>query len=281
VTEFQVDTTWSPLEGDADSIVARYPQPLLTLAQGDVPAFILRRAFNPDHCSSLVRRFYERGLLYDPRRPDGSSTPRVDIGTSLGHLSASREKFFAHASATHALYETLFESYDDPVKTIYDTLSRLAPGKRVMVAREPDGQLYGPAIFRTYYPGAGHGPHFDSVSKRSKLFDYAVSRFKHQFAGVLCFQNAEDDGETAQSLLYRCQWTPDLQPVLTEGRFHAHAAERNIARVRIEIQPGDLYFFFSETVHEVPPAVKGDVPRIVLAVFFGMSPEDEEIYVWS
>lgn len=272
---------WLPIEGNVDSILAQYPQPLVALTWGKAPAFILRRAFNPDHCAALVRRFYERGLLYDPRCPDAPNTPRVDIGSSLGNLAASREKFFAHARETHALFETLFDGYDNPVKTIYDILTRLAPDKRVMVAREPDGQLYGPAIFRTYYPGVGHKPHFDSVSKRSKLFDYAVSRFQHQFSGVLCFQNAEEDDERAQCFLYQRRWTPDLQPVLEADTFHSYAAKHNVARVRIELQPGDLYFFCSEFIHEVPPAVQGDAPRIVLAVFLGMSPKDEEIFVWS
>ena len=47
-----------------------------------------------------------------------------------------------------------------------------------------------------------------------------------------------------------------------------------------DLEPGDLYFFFTENIHEVP-AVVGDQPRAVLASFFAMSPDDDEIYVWS
>jgi len=36
----------------------------------------------------------------------------------------------------------------------------------------------------------------------------------------------------------------------------------------------------SETIHEVPH-VFGNTPCIVLAVFFAMSEDDEEIFVWS
>ncbi|MCZ6677838.1 MAG: hypothetical protein O7E52_11375, partial [Candidatus Poribacteria bacterium] len=155
----------------------------------------------------------------------------------------------------------------------------LAPDKRVMVAHEPDGRLYGPAIFRTYYESVGHGPHFDSVAKRSKLFNYAVSRFEKQFAGVLCFQNAEADGETGQAFLYHHQWTPDMSEGWNKS-FHRYAAEHRIERIRVELEPGDFYVFCSETIHEVPP-VRGDTPRIVLAAFFAMSEDDDQIFVWS
>ena len=50
--------------------------------------------------------------------------------------------------------------------------------------------------------------------------------------------------------------------------------------MQIHLEPGDLYFFFSENYHEVP-AVCGDRPRAVLAIFFAMSPDRDEIYVWS
>lgn len=275
------DRPWNPVEPDLDTILSCYPLPLIDLAEGRIPAVILRGAFNPDHCVALVKRFYQLGLLYDPRSEKGDKpTPRVDIGTSLGNRAADPEAFFQHAVQTHKLFETLFDGYNNPVKLIYDTISAFAPDKHVMVAHEFDGRLYGPAIFRTYYEGVGHGPHFDSVSKRSKLFNYAVSRFEKQFAGVLCFQNSEDDEESGQAFLYRRQWTPELQEYLQNGTFHQYAAAHGIERIRIELEPGDLYFFCSETIHEVPP-IRGNAPRIVLAVFFGMSKDDEEIFVWS
>ena len=271
---------WIPVEPNLETILAQHPRPLKDLAEGRIPAVLMRRAFHPEHCTALVRRFYERGLLYDPRTPGGDKPARrVDIGTSLGSHGRNPEGFFAHAKQTHELYETLFDGYDNPVKFIYNTLSALAPDKRVMVAHEPDGRRYGPAIFRTYYEGVGHNPHFDSVSKRSKLSNYAVSRFEKQFAGVLCFQNAEDDEETGQAFLYRHQWTPDM-PEGWNKTFHEYASARGIERVRVELEPGDFYVFCSETIHEVPPP-RGDRPRIVLAAFFAMSEDEEEIFVWS
>ena len=268
---------WAPVEAGLGEILQAHERPLELLGRGEVPALVMRRAYDPAHCAALVERFYERGLLYDPRVA-GEPASRVDVGTSLGRHRDDPEGFFAHARQTHALFETLFEGYDDPVAFMYETLSALAPGKRVMVAREPDGGLYGPAIFRTYYEGVGHTPHFDSARKRSKLFDLQVSRFEKQFAAVLCFQNASEDEEGGHAFLYRRQWSEELTEELP--RFREYAAGKGIGRARIDLQPGDFYVFCSETIHEVPPP-KGDRPRIVLASFFAMSPEDDEIYVWS
>ncbi len=270
---------WIPAEGSLTGISEKFPRPLEALVAGETPGIVLREAFDPDHCAGLVKRLYQRGLAYDPR-PAGDGGRPVYVGPHLAGLNADPEEFFARAADTHRLFKSLFNGYDDPVKTFYDALSGLAPDKRVMTAREPDGRLYGPAVFRIYYSGAGHGPHFDSVAKRQKLYDYQVSRFRNQLAGVMCFQNSGQEGECGEPFLYNCPWTPAVQRYITDGTFGKYAAEREIPRVQIQLEPGDLYFFFSENIHEVPP-VTGERPRIVLAAFFGMSPDDEEIFVWS
>ena len=146
----------------------------------------------------------------------------------------------------------------------------MLPHKRVMTARSPDGRLYGPAIFRTYYEGLGHYPHYDSVSKRSKRYEFSASRFDHQFAGVLCFQNSEVRGDSGEGILYNAPMSPEFQGPLDEKRFREYADQQGIACVQVHLEPGDLYFFYSETIHEVPFVV-GDVPRVVLASFIGMS----------
>ena len=115
---------------------------------------------------------------------------------------------------------------------------------------------------------------------REKRTDYAVYRFEHQFAGVLCLQNASEKGRSPQGILHRCEWQPEVQPYLEAGSFHEYAAERKIENCRVELDPGDLYFFNTGCVHEVP-AVAGDQPRIVLAAFIGFSPDDDDVYVWS
>ena len=270
---------WSPFEAPVPEILSTFPSPLKNLADGSVPAFIMRQAYNPQHCARLVDRFYERNLLYDPRgeSKDGK-VRRVDIGTSFGQHRNNREEFLNHSARTLALYESLFDGYDDPVAFIYDTLARLAPDKQVVTAREPDGRSYGPAIFRTYYAGAGHKPHMDSAQKRTKASGYSVSGFDRQFAGILCFQGAEEDGDNGQAFLYRQQWRETIQPYMSD--FRRYARDNNIGRIRISLNPGDFYVFCSETIHEVPPPT-GDTPRIVLAVFFAMSDDRDEIFVWS
>ena len=87
--------TWKPFEGDIAEIQQQFPLPLIALAQGEVPALVLRGAYKPKHCSSLIDRFYERGLVNNPH---GTGRPhRVDIGTSFGKHQADWAKFFAHS----------------------------------------------------------------------------------------------------------------------------------------------------------------------------------------
>ena len=232
-----VPPAWTPAEGSAADILREYPQPLAALAAGETPGIVLRQAFNPDHCAGVVQRLYERGLAHEPGGAKNGGGP-VYVGPHLSGLSGDPETFFAQAANAHELFETLFDGYDNPVKTFFEALSSLAPGKSVMTAREPDGRLYGPAVFRTYHAGKGHGPHFDSVAKRQQLFDFEVSRFKHQFAGVMCFQNSEVEGESGEPFLYKCPWTPAVQEYITAGTFREYAAERSIPRIQIQLEPG-------------------------------------------
>lgn len=276
------DPTWTPVEPDLETAFARHPDPLCALSEARIPAIILRQAYDPAHCAGLIRRFIDRGLMRDPEDPALASETRrrIDIGTSLGNLGNDQEAFLRHAAGTHELFQTLFDGFQNPVQVIYDALSALAVGKQVQVAREPDGRLYGPAIFRIHYSDHAYRPHIDHVVLREKRFNYAVSRFQHQFAGVLCFQNdAHEEGST-QAILHRCLWTPEVQPAIQAGTFHAHAAERGIGHYSVNLRPGDLYFFNTRCIHEVP-AIQGNQPRIVLAVFIGYSPEDGEVFVWS
>ena len=275
------DSVWRMAGPDQESVSIAYADPLAALARAEMPAIVLRQVYDSDHCRALVRRFVERGLMRDPlaNDPDDSRT-RIDIGTSLGNKGGDIEDFLAHAAETRALFSTLFDDLQDPVQTIYDHLQALAQTKEVKTAREPDGRLYGPAIFRVHYDGHAYRPHIDHVVLREKRFDFQVSRFTHQFAGVLCIQNADARGPGVQAILHRCLWTEEVQPYIAAERFDHYATAREIEHCRVELEPGDLYFFNTRSIHEVP-AVQGGDPRVVLAVFIGYSEDDGEVYVWS
>jgi hypothetical protein len=273
---------WLPAGPDMAGVFAKYDHPLRALSEARIPAILLRRAYEPQQCAGLIRRFIERGLMPDPEEHIRTADPRtrVDIGTSLGNLGADKEVFLNHAVGTHELFQTLFDGFTDPVRLMYDALSELAVGKQVRVAREPDGRLYGPAIFRVHYGGHTYKPHIDHVVLRENRTNYAVYRYSHQFAGILCVQNATLEGQSTQAILHRCLWTPEVQPHIAAGTFYEYAAEHKISNYRVELQQGDLYFFNTRCIHEVP-AVQGQDPRIVLATFIGYSPEQEEVAVWS
>ena len=273
-------TGWVPAMPDVDSVFAQYPDPLRALSKAEIPAILLPRVYPPEQCAGLIRRFIERSLMKDPDEFRPGDRTRVDIGTSLGNRGNDREGFLASSAATHELFSTLFDGFDNPVHLMYEYLQQLGPGKKVMTAREPDGRRYGPAIFRVHYESHSYKPHIDHVTLREKRFDYAVTRFQHQFAGVLCLQNAARDEETTQALLHRCLWSEEVQPHIEQGTFGEYAAANHVQSCQVGLGRGDLYFFNTRCVHEVPPVVGND-PRVVLAVFIGYSPDDPEIFVWS
>lgn len=270
---------WMPAEPDLKTVLTNWSDPLHALSKANIPAIILRRFYNPSHCTNLIRRFIELDLMKDPKT-SALQGSRIDIGTSLGQCGNDREAFFKHSDSTHNLFSHLFDGFDNPVKSLYLALSKLAPKKEVKVACEPDGHLYGPAIFRIHYSSHAYSPHIDHVTLREKRFNFSVTRFEHQFAGILCFQNASYKDTAAQTILHRCLWTPEIQPHIDDGTFHNYANDHQIEHYCVSLDPGDLYFFNTRCIHEIP-ALKGNDPRIVLAVFIGYSPDDNEIFVWS
>lgn len=303
-------SNWSVSEPDLESIFREHASPLDALAAGDVPALILRQAFPRAACERLVAKLIDTDLLYDPRQPipekfaaaaipegyfregregeggkvwqnaTASGRTRIDIGSSLGYRGSNRDAFFAHADETRALFETLFEPGENPVTLLYETLAALSRGKRAVTAYEPDGRSYGPAIIRAHYGGYEYAPHFDSVRLREKRVGFSVYEFDHQFAGVLVLQNTQLEDKTAQSVLHRCLWEPHVDPHLQRGTFHEYARQHHIENVQVVLDPGDLYFFNTRGIHEVP-GVAGTLPRIVLATFIGYSSDRDEIFVWS
>jgi hypothetical protein len=304
-------SVWNLAEPDLETIFSQHPAPLEELAAGTIPAIVLRGAFGSEACRRLVARLIEEDLLYDPAGPipeamreaaipegyyrEGRSAEpshawqarvaegrtRIDIGTSLGYRGSDQEAFFAHSKETHTLFARLFsDDEENPIRLLYDRLSQLAPGKRAVIAHEADGRRYGPAIIRAHYGGYTYRPHFDSVRLREKRDDYAVHQFEHQFAGVLVLQNSQLGEKTAQCILHRCLWQPEIDPHLKAGTFSAYARQHDIENIEVRLEPGDLYFFNTRCIHEVP-GLAGDLPRIVLATFIGYSSDREEIFVWS
>ncbi|MCC7204827.1 MAG: hypothetical protein IT441_07085 [Phycisphaeraceae bacterium] len=288
-------TKWEPLGPDVQAALRQNHNPMQALADGDIPAVVLRGIYPSEQCRRLVARFYERDLVPGLPRPGESIAgkigfERVDVGTSLGNLFKDPAKFFESAAGTNELYRTLFDGLISPIQVMYDAISALAPGKRAVTAHEDDGRPYGPVIFRCHMPHWGYPPHIDSVRRRTKLTNYAVHRFKHQMAAILLLQPPQKASGGVDSILYRSEWDQDIARregkdfgdlgAMNADAWHAYARERGIAQCGVGLSEGDLYIFKSEGVHEVP-GFTGDRPRIVMATFFGYSPDLPEIYVWS
>ena len=304
-------TPWEIARPSVDRVLGQFELPLESLANGEIPAIVLKGVYDESCCQGLTCKLVNEGLLFDPNQPvpetfqqqaipegyyrEGQNSmpkaawtsegpkvgrTRIDIGTSLGYRGSDKETFLQHSAETHRLFEELFATADNPVGKIYENLERLSVHKRAVTAYEPDGRSYGPAIIRAHYGGYTYKPHFDSVRLREKRHDYAVSRFDHQFAGVLVLQNTQHNDRTAQCVIHRCLWTEEVDPYLKSGRFTEFSGERAVESVEVCLEPGDLYFFNTRAIHEVP-GVAGHLPRIVLATFIGYSSDRDEMFVWA
>ena len=301
---------WLPIEANLKTYEQQLDQPLSKLAKGEIPAIVIRNAFSKSNCENTIQFLIDQDLLFDPKQPipqkfidesipegyyrEGTANApkyawqtsntlqriRIDIGSSLGYRGSDKTAFLKHSFETNQLFEQLFADRPDPIRVIYQQLEKLSQDKKVKTAREPDGSKYGAAIFRAHYGGYAYKPHFDSVRLREARTDFAVFEFEHQFAGVLVLQNTSDEDKTAQGILHRCFWQKELDPVLSSGTFHDYAEANEIQNIEVKLEPGDLYFFNTRLIHEVP-GVAGEQPRIVLATFIGFSENRDEIFVWS
>ena len=87
-------------------------------------------------------------------------------------------------------------------------------------------------------------------------------------------------GGGGEPFLYNFPWTPEVDLARQDMPIKEYLEQQQVERIQVQLEPGDMYFFFTENLHEVP-AVTGDQPRAVLAIFFAMSPDDDEIFVWA
>ena len=264
-----------------------------------VAGAVVRGHYPAQECGRLLQRIVDRGLIRDPDQPSPAGAPtREDVGSSLSNLvsplsssttgdaDTDREAFLVHSATTHELFAELFTGLVDPVAALYDALSQLFPGRHVMVAQEPDGRRYGPAIFRVHYGGHAYAPHTNHVRLAEHLHHMAVSRFTHQLAALICIRNGAAEPPSTEgspgvhATIYRTPSTPEIARSCEAGTFHELVSARGIDSYTIEAEPGDFYLFNSGLMHEVP-AVRADEPRVVLATFVGYSVEDEEVFVWA
>ena len=120
---------WKGVEPDLETALAKYENPIQTLANAEVPAFIMRNAYDPAHCQGLIQRFIDMGMMRDSKEPRASADHRVriDIGTSLGNRGSDKERFLSHAQTTQFLFDFLFKGFDNPVDFIYYTFAKFCP----------------------------------------------------------------------------------------------------------------------------------------------------------
>ena len=57
---------WVPVGPDLETIRTECADPLYALSQAEMPAIMLRGAYDSDQCTPLIQRFYNMGLARNP-----------------------------------------------------------------------------------------------------------------------------------------------------------------------------------------------------------------------
>ena len=231
------------------------------------------------------------------------------------------QAFFDDVPKTRALFAEAFgrQPFADPIAVMYHALTALSLGeKRAVVAREPDGREYGPAIVRCHKAHGGIDLHFDSSKWREQRTEMAVAQFETQLGAILVLQAPEKLGPTpgdeySDNVMYNIDGRELGESIaLSEeprtsstardfggvkqaqqagaqasqlnkvdlGAFDRYCEARGSRRSPLSLDTGDLYVFKSDDVHTVP-GFAGDRLRVVLAAFVGFSAAREEMFVWS
>ena len=208
-----------------------------------MPLLLLLQDTRIDIGSSLVNT--TRGAL-------AGATPSTRGGTQADD-TVNKETFLASSQSTLDLFEDLFgeDLERGPVRTFFSNLSALGEpvGKAVKIACEPDGRQYGPCIFRVHYENWAYAPHVNHVRLGDRLFNFEASRFVHQFAGLICLQNAEPaeeyGGHSPGATIYRAFPSPELEAAQQQGELRQYANGAGIAYTTLDIQVREVEF----TVH--------------------------------
>ena len=81
--------TWDPIDVDAsevERIFASDADPLGAVAEGRVPAVIIRGAFSSEKCAEIIQMFIDRGLMRDPNVPtDAADSHEVTADRAAGY----------------------------------------------------------------------------------------------------------------------------------------------------------------------------------------------------
>lgn len=262
---------WRPLELATDGREpAERDRALDRLIDRTLPAIIVRRAFPSAACAAVVDRVLPAAIASSP-------PGRLRLGPVFGWLKHLPETYLRLAGLAAPLFAALFEDVPSPVTALYDAIGRLAAGRRVATATEPDGRSYAPAVFRAFPATTGHHPHVDSVEDFRALHPWRVTEYRWQLSAVLCLQHPT---RPVHPIIYDQLATPEVLRHLDDGTFHELAERRAVRRAAIELDAGDLYVFWAANVHEVP-LVRGDGHRVIVAAFIGMDPGRDDLALWA
>ncbi len=186
--------------------------------------------------------------------------------------AASRERYFALATASNDRRRQMFARSGDLVEMVLDAVSAVWPGDAGF-AREPDGAMYFAGLVRVIGEGLLH---CDWAPHDAPAPAWAIGTVDAQITWNIYCQMPGQGGAT---VVYNHPWTAATEAFqIPDSYGYQPVAVDGCAQVRIEPAERDLVFFNSRNLHRIERGTGAQ--RISASSFIGRG-TDSRLVFWS
>ncbi|WP_107048298.1 ATP-grasp domain-containing protein [Streptomyces sp. NRRL F-2747] len=255
------------------------PGAVVDVLRGHVLGVVFRGMIPAAECTRITERFWSSPA----RRTRGADAPGQYVGSY--HYHKTTRDYLDEANAAQPGLDEILGTPHDPLTTIRSGLADAlaAEGVRFRSARH-DGHEAGTALLRSWH-GAGQfalAPHEDEAQcGEPRQADFEIQRVKGRPIGAmnLCLEN----GSAGRLVVWNTR--PDDAVREELGLVHTGSPYPlrhldGIESLRLDIAPGDVYFFNGAHVHAVEPETDPAVRRTTLSGILGFI-DDRTVVSWT
>jgi hypothetical protein len=254
------------------------------LVRGGLDVLLVRGAFDGAKLAPVVQALggESYGLhVSRENHPGASAEPMRVFGDPLWTSYAEphgppRERYFANAQTWRTVARKLMPPDMDYEAFLAQTLGAVARGRRVEVARAPDGRAYGTSTFRFCPPGNGTPFHidnyFDEVPGYSHLQSLMDLTFPISFFGMMSAPEKGGDLEVFELRFNDPRAARDA---------HIGKDPSGLRSQVFSMDTGDLVVFASGRFWHRISRVEGPSPRWTIGGMLGVSRDDHTVFYWA
>ncbi|MFD7979008.1 ATP-grasp domain-containing protein [Streptomyces sp. NPDC059071] len=255
------------------------PEAVVDVLRGRVLGVVFRGVIPAEECARVTERFWNSPA----RRTRGADAPGHYVGAYHYHKTTS--DYLDEASAAQP-------GLDEILGTPHDTLTSIRTGIADALAAEGvrfrsashDGREAGTALLRTWHASGRFAlaPHEDEAQcGEPRQADFEIQRIKGRPIGAmnLCLEN----GSAGRLVVWNTRPDDAVRERLgleyTGSPYPLEHLE-GIDTLRLDIAPGDVYFFNGAYVHAVEPETDPAARRTTLSGILGFI-DDETVVSWT